>query len=242
MRPDMAKVLVERPRHGSSLPSRKKGYRKYVQSTGIEGLPRREPMLGAWRGEDRNFNEHLGPLRRFLRGSVGRPWNKVHQELCEHVSFDSPVQKHVLTHVFEYVERRVDIVGGQVLRRGRWGPRLLAPGEMYVCPKTGLLKAVRRSRRERPATRRHLSADRMLLFHDGHWWDVRVRKVPDDPSELWDVWLERPVARLTQEATNAAYGDHLFAISCRAISPREVRRLSRQHQTGSPGVSCRPGL
>lgn len=67
MREDMDKVIVERPRIGSRLPSRKKGYRKYVQNTAIDNLPLREPMLGRWRGRERWLNEHLGPMRRFLR-------------------------------------------------------------------------------------------------------------------------------------------------------------------------------
>src|SRR5215216_3972 len=115
MRADMAKVIVERPRVGSRLPSRKKGYRKYIQHTDFDNLPRREPLLGHWRGKGRWLNEHLGPMRRFLRSNVGRPWNKVHQELCEHVCFDNPVQSHVLTHVFDFVRQHVELRGGEIV-------------------------------------------------------------------------------------------------------------------------------
>jgi hypothetical protein len=103
MREDMDKVIVERPRVGSRMPSRKKGYRKSLQNVDADDLPNREPMLGRWRGREKCLNEHLGPMRRFLRSQVGRPWNRVHQELCEHVSFDNAAQKHVLTHVFDFV-------------------------------------------------------------------------------------------------------------------------------------------
>jgi hypothetical protein len=148
MRRDMAKVIVERPRSGSRLPARKKGYRKQLQKTPFDELPTREPMLGRWRGMDRSLNEHLGPMRRFLRSRVGRPWNKVHQELCAHVSMDNAVQKHVLTHVFDYVHRLVDVAGRKVtLRIGLGRGRLLRPGELYVSPRTGLLLAVRPARR-----------------------------------------------------------------------------------------------
>src|SRR5262245_27860576 len=102
MRSDMDKVIVERPRFRSRAPSRKKGYRKYLQRTGIDQLPVREPMLGRWHGMGKFLNEHLGPMRRFLRSNIGRPWNKVHQELCEHVSFENAVQAHVLTHIYDY--------------------------------------------------------------------------------------------------------------------------------------------
>jgi hypothetical protein len=62
MREDMDKVIVERPRIGSRLPSRKKGYRKYVQSMPLEDSPRNEPMLGRWRGREKWLNEPGGCL------------------------------------------------------------------------------------------------------------------------------------------------------------------------------------
>jgi hypothetical protein len=95
----MAKVIVERPRWGSSLRGKKKGYRKYLQKMQMTDLPRNEPLIGRWRGMGKHFSEHLGPMRRFLQSRVGRPWNKVHQELSENIDLGNVVQKHVMTHV-----------------------------------------------------------------------------------------------------------------------------------------------
>lgn len=146
MRADMAKVIVERPRIGSRARSRKKGYRKYIQATGLESLPRREPMLGRWRGLGRCLNEHLAPMRRFLESSVGRPWNHVHRDLCEHVSFQNAVQAHVLVHIFQFVQKHVEYRGRDVIATSGWHRgRALERGAMYICPRTGLLKKVRRS-------------------------------------------------------------------------------------------------
>jgi hypothetical protein len=44
MRHDMAKVIVERPRHGSSLRGESKGYQRSLQRLGREELPYREGM------------------------------------------------------------------------------------------------------------------------------------------------------------------------------------------------------
>lgn len=176
MRADMAKVIVERPRVGSRLPSRKKGYRKYVQKTGVENLPIREPMLGHWRGERKSLNEHLGPMRRFLRSNIGRPWNKVHQELCEHVSFDNPVQSHVLTHVFDFVKQHVEFRGLDIFESQGWRRmRALPAGTMYICPKTGLLRVVRKKVRRSQKTR--VGLGRLLQFHcvGGVWWELRLQ-------------------------------------------------------------------
>lgn len=228
MREDMDKVIVERPRIGSRLPSRKKGYRKYVQKAGIDNLPSREPMLGRWRGRERWLNEHLGPMRRFLRSRVGRPWNKVHQELCEHVSFDNAVQKHVLAHVFDYVQLHVEIQGRQIISTADWRRgTVLNAGTMYVCPNTGLLKVVRRKHQTHSPQRVYVGKLTQYHQRDNAWWELKLRERPDDPGELWDVWLERLLSRLQDADLRAAFGGKLTAISKRPLSPREIRELHR---------------
>ena len=228
MREDMDKVIVERPRIGSRAPSRKKGYRKYCQKVGIENLPRREPLPGRWRGRERQLNEHLGPMRRFLRSRVGRPWNKVHQELCEHVSFSNAVQMHVLTHVFDYVCRLVEYRGREVVRIDNWHRGIvLRPGQMYVCPRTGILKVVRPRQHGTP---RRIGSGQLTQYHqrDGLWWELRLRKRPDAPAEsLWDCWLEKAVRRLPEATLQQFYGGKLIAVSQRPLSPREARELHR---------------
>lgn len=228
MREDMDKVIVERPRFGSRAPARKKGYRKYCQKLGIDNLPRREPLLGRWKGRERSLNEHLGPMRRFLRSRVGRPWNKVHQELCEHVSFSNAVQMHVLTHVFDYVCRLVEYRGRNVVRLDNWyRGMVLRPGQMYVCPRTGILRIVRQQP-GRPAERVGLGQLTQYHRRDGNWWELRLRKRPDAPDEsLWDIWLEELVCHVPVETLHRTYGDKLIAISRRPLSPRETRALHR---------------
>lgn len=244
MRSDMSKVIVERPRYGSRLPSKKKGYRRSFQRQGIEEGLRHEPMLGLWRGRQRQLNEHLGPMRRFLRSRVGRPWNKVHQELCENVSFDNAVQNHVLQHVFDYVRRYVELRDGDViLQEGyRWGRgRRLTQGEMYVCPETGLLKVVRASRHQSVPQRIQAGPLKQYHFRDNAWWEVLLRKRPEDPGELWDVWLERDVEMLALAALQQAYGGELIAISKRPLRPAEIKQLhrtQRQQSRKRPHRNC----
>jgi hypothetical protein len=227
MREDMDKVIVERPRYGSRARSHKKGYRKQRQKSELADLPKREPMPGRWRGMGKCFNEHLGPMRRFLRSRVGRPWDKVYQELREHVSFDNVVQKHVLTHVNDFVHRHVDIVDGKpTIKPGAEWSRTLRVGDMYVCPRSGLLNVVR-SPRQNSNSPQIVHFEPMVQYHwrDNAWWEVRLRKPPDDPGDLWDAWLERPV-RVGGGWT--AFGGKLMAISKRPLSPREARELHRR--------------
>jgi hypothetical protein len=225
MRADMAKVIVERPRIGSRLPSRKKGYRKFTSKLGLENLPKREPMLGRWRGRQRSLNEHLGPMRRFLRSRVGRPWNKVYSELCAHVSFDNSVQKHVLTHVFDFVHRCVECEDGQVFVKDGWRRGWpLRQGEMYVCPKSGLLKVVGRPKPRQAPRRIQRGAFVQLHWREGVWWEVRLRERPGDPGELWDVWLERPASRVSADELQKTYGGKFLAVSKRPLPRSEARQ------------------
>jgi hypothetical protein len=230
----MDKVIVERPRIGSRLRSRKKGYRKYIQRASLDNLPHREPMLGRWHGREKSLNEHLGPMRRFLRSQVGRPWNKVHQDLCEHISFDNAVQKHVLAHVFQFVRRLVKVRRGVVYSAELTGwlrGYELKPGEMYICPRTGLLKVVRAKRQVIRPRKIEVSPTVQCHWRDNTWWEVRLRKLPAVTDELWELWLERLVNKLTEAELMAEYGGKFIAVSKRLLSRTEIRRLNRLMST-----------
>lgn len=230
MRSDMAKVIVERPRYGSRLSSKKKGYRKYLQKLGVESLPSRESMKGRWHGMDKFFNEHLGPMRRFLRSRVGRPWNKVHQELSENIDLGNVVQKHVMTHVYDYVERYAEYVGRvPVYAEGRRRGSALPFNKMFVCPRSGILKIIDRL----PPPKQPLRIATMefiYLLRDGVWWEVRLRLLPVEPDAQWDVWLERAVATTTKLERRQAFGDNCWAISKRPLSEKETREMFKKHR------------
>src|SRR5262245_19799390 len=111
MRPDMSKVIVERPRHGSSDRTRAKRRRREVRRLGLDALPRREGIKRL-RGGTKHLNEHLAPLRRYLESQVGRPWDKVFSEICAHINRNSAVQDHVRDHVDDYVEVNTVLIDG----------------------------------------------------------------------------------------------------------------------------------
>lgn len=152
MRADMFEVIIERPRGGAGwLKGRR--HADDVRRRPDEA-PLREPMMRG--GRTKHLNENLAPLERFLRSRVGRPWNAVHSEMCEHLRQASAVQKHVLDHVKQLVSLHVVMKDGAPhLFRG-WGPhRELVPlglydrCRLYVCPKTGILREAPQVRRKR---------------------------------------------------------------------------------------------
>src|SRR6266540_4244860 len=108
MRPDMSKVIVERPRLGSRDKGKAKGRKRELQREGLDS--RRCEGMKRLKGGTKILNEHLGPLRRYLESQVGRPWDKVFSEICAHIDRNSPVQDHVRDHVEDYVTVHVLLI------------------------------------------------------------------------------------------------------------------------------------
>jgi hypothetical protein len=133
MRRDMSKVIVERPRRGGGRD------RKRRQAREFDDMPSKQSMK---RGHTdlKDLNENLAPLKRYLRKNVGRPWDKVFSEICENIRMDNAVQKHVRGHVFDYVHLHVIVEGKMIFTSRFWGVYELWNGDLYVCPKSGLLK------------------------------------------------------------------------------------------------------
>src|SRR5438874_10641294 len=88
----------------------------------------------ALRGDSKQLNENLAPLRRYLARQVGRPWNKVYAEIAANLRVDNAVQQHVRDHLRDFValKPRRDVTRGG-FRGSLWWQ------ELYVEPKTGLL-------------------------------------------------------------------------------------------------------
>ena len=139
MRADMAKVLCERPRGG--LRRRRRGYQGPIEDApNFESTRRR-------RDGTKHLNEHLGPLRRWLLAQVGRRWDDVYSELRARISPRNAVQMHIWQHAADYVERQV-VLRGQIPHhptrvRYRDGTTRLDARRcpVYVCPRTGMLRA-----------------------------------------------------------------------------------------------------
>jgi hypothetical protein len=240
MRADMAKVIVERPRVGSRASHKGKGYARRLQRCPADELPRREPIK-VRSGGTKVLNEHLAPLRRFLHGCAGEPWNDVFAEICERISRNSAVQDHVRDHVPDYVALHVVLRDGvPCWGEGRLYGEPLTSGytrqELYVCPVSGLLKRLpprigRHGRRKVPAPPLgevvRLGEDRQFRWMDGAWHLIELKPFParpwEDPGH--DVVLGRPVARLTLPEVRRAYGRNVYAAAKRRLGNKEVRRL-----------------
>lgn len=239
MRADMAKVIVERPRYGSRRRAKDtKGYRKRLSRMG-EDLPKHEGIKRPYGWDIKHLNEHLGPLRRYLQSQVGRPWDRVFSELCKHINRNNPVQDHVRDHVEDFVETSVIIEDGipfatpdreRGWRRYLWSDRPLRQ-ELYVCPRTGLLKRTPRvSRKPKPSTSHHrpvrLDKTHFCKVIDGEWCLVTVRPIPADRTLLQcknhDVVLNKSVTMLSEHELRREYGARVYAVAYRRLAKKEL--------------------
>lgn len=135
MRKDMKSVLVERSRRGGN------NDRIGRKPRDMDDYPKKQSMK-KMHSDRKSLNENLNPLKRFLESKVGQHWDSVFSEICEGLKLTSAVQKHVRDHVFDYVHLNVFIEDKKVLvLRKYYGTQTeLRNGEMYVDPKTKVLK------------------------------------------------------------------------------------------------------
>jgi hypothetical protein len=226
MRWDMAKVIVERPRHGSRMRDKhRKGRNRDLQRLGLDWLKRERVAT-----THKSFNEHLSPLRRYLEGQVGRPWDEIHAEIRRHIRAESVVQKHVLTHVYQYVETNALYLDGVACHGSGWFIGRPITWGWYVCPRTGLLRRVDRcetKRRERASRDAEWKVPRPVRVDDRHvcrvvdgrWWLVEVRRLARTKGESEAAWLEcvrKAVAEL---------GGPVQEVRRRLLSKREMEQL-----------------
>jgi hypothetical protein len=257
MRPDMAKVLVERPRPASRVPRGRDG-RRFRDASDAAFLP----MKAGYR-DLKSLNENLQPLARYLARQVNRPWNAVYREICAVIDARNAVQRHILQHLTDYVALHTRLVRGTLMDLGH---PYLGPGPvwqpLYVHPRTQLLrrnpgdtswreqcrKRALEAAGKRAARWRALSPTRQLHCLDGHWFAVEIAALPPAPGSVWDAVRRCRITQgpsrgrlaLDERAAAELYGQPgVYAVSKRQLSAREIRSygLGRPIRDSS-GESC----
>ena len=141
MRTDMSKVVTEAPRYGHSNPSKKWGRRLSKDEYDADDHgPTRAPIAArrqyGWNAKE--FSDVIGPLRRYLRKQVGRPWDKVWSEISRTLDTRSLTGRHIMNHVRWEVERGAFLGdNGRLYRTGRYGAESVTG--LYVHPVTGIV-------------------------------------------------------------------------------------------------------
>jgi hypothetical protein len=239
MRADMKKVVTERPRGGGGVKT-PKGEKRDRSRCDTEELPKREKIRAKWTHSNggKYFTDVLGPLCRYLLKQVGRPWNKVYSEIAANLPKTNVQNRHVYTHVWQFVEKDVLVIDGvPCYRAGRvHGQPLYAGGrteQLYVHPINGLLCRVKKRRplRREPVMQPPVKAYPGVQYHrlNGVWYEVKVRPHPRAvPTErvsnnsIRDEVLERTYYNVDE--LKRVYGGYYIATSKRRLTKREIRR------------------
>lgn len=220
MRPDMSKVIVERPRPGSR--SRTEGsFRQALKGAAndailgkdLEGLNDLGRFLGMTRlhKDRRSFNEYLQPLRRYILAQIGRRWDDVYSEICEHLNRKSTVHDHIFTHLFSYVERNTYLGDdGLVYVNAEYGYRYRGDGggpipaddyycDTYVHPISGIIckpntktyeqkrKAARAAKHLEDRRKKRVINERLMFMRDEdnpNWFRVELEPAKDAWEKL----------------------------------------------------------
>jgi hypothetical protein len=199
MRSDMHKVIVEEPRHGGG--PNKNNRRANLPD---ELLPKKEGMRRPYSNR-KWFGEHLGPLKRWLRSNVGRPWNDVYSEAAQVIKPDNVVANHIRVHMFQWIERHTFMRGDEVWCYSQ--SRELPISEIgsysrwptfYVHPKTGIFweAPVRRRKHnqtEEASDRKWVSENLLLQKLNGCWFACHLRPF-GDKGPAFDLVLRKLIS------------------------------------------------
>ena len=249
VRADMSKVLVESPREGRGRARAHEGQRRRVRQRADRDGESAPQRFGMQRDitSHKHFGEHLGPLYRYLRQQVNRPWAKVYGELCAGLDRRSVVQAHLFQHIGDKVEIDTVWQDDAVWVRGWRGlvPLSGSRAEMFVHPRTGILLPnrarvieVQRHRQERrqklaqghPDRRSGLPgmpADRQWQRIEGLWYEVTLAAldVRDDKTRVVDVVLKRSVSGRDRQLLLATHGrPGWYAIAKRQLDRATLRK------------------
>jgi hypothetical protein len=230
MREDMGKVLVESPRSGRSWARANEGSRRQQRhqlDPDGESAPRRVGMRRDAIAR-KHFGEHLGPLYRYLRQQVNRPWAKVYGELCSQLDRRNVVQAHLFQHIEDKVAIETVWRNGEVWVRTWRGLEPIADSrvELFVHPRTGILLpnrarviAVLRKREEQAHRAAQPHPDRRIglpgmrpncQWHriDGIWYEITLGTLHSrgEPAAAYDVVLKRVVDGRQAQLLRDRYG------------------------------------
>ena len=174
MRDDFRKVVIERARWGSRLPNLKTRWSTARYDPDADyGLPK------TWDWPQKSFSDHLSPLRRYLQKQVGRPWRKVEAEILRTLDTRNLIGKHLWTHAKQMVETEVRMSpDGRALDLRGYEIR-----DLYVHPRTGLLRRQKPAPVDRAAERRKKIAEAERVVLDAR---VSAEKVKD----LWYLFID----------------------------------------------------
>jgi hypothetical protein len=177
------RIIIERPRGGwrSSL-KKVTGNKKYLEE--ITDIALTDGLLTPYLIKPRNktkwFSDCLGPLYRWLEFHVGHDWNYVYSKLSQILDSTTLSGRHIISHVWQYVERDVELIDGIPYRKSGSYPYPLGGhgyDRLYVHPETGILCVAERIKKEpkqKPDDFLFVDAYHHYRKIDGLWYAIEL--------------------------------------------------------------------
>ena len=248
MRNDMHKLLCETPRVGSSWKNGEVRNQRRRHRDGDEDLPRHSPMKPrGWRyGDRKQRNENLALLVRFLESRIGRNWDTVYAEICEHFGKNSAIHFRIFQHLHRYVHGSG---GEEYTHDGRYAD--------FVLDKQTRLQRNKDRRSYRKTWKdedRIWVNDKILLMRDEDkiWHFLSMKKVSTIPRSEWrmeefsyefngtiqtyskrvlhapkvtDAWTKKEIARDSRTSWSNPYRrGGVYCVRTRQLSKNDLRK------------------
>lgn len=225
------RIVIERPRSGMRMSSRRiKGHKKELDRITVEATVDGflQPYLIKTRNRTKYFSDHLAPLRRWLRSRVGQPWDVVYSELCRKLDITTLSGQHILSHVWDFVERHVVILDDVPYKKDRQDYRLTGwRDRFYVHPETSILCLVPRIKKTEPQ-----SCIEIVQIDSHHqyrklnsvWYFVTFESVPHK-GKVTDILLRKPVDR---DTAHREYDSAIYACHKRHATKKEIKKIEQQ--------------
>ena len=228
----LGEILIERPRSGMRVSSTKlTGFKKELDWITKEATE--DGLFGHYlikpRRKSKWLSDNLGPLRKLLQSQVGKPWNDTHSKICRSLDTRTMIGRHVLDHLWDYVELHVEIVDGVPYRKhsSYYDRRDLTSSywpQYYVHPETGLLCAVpqksRKQEPEEPADVIRINSNEEYRFINEVWY--RITFEPLYGLAVRDVLLKE---QITPQQALKIYGKLIHAATKKQCGKRELKRI-----------------
>jgi len=232
----LSEIVIERPRNGMRISLKKlKGYKKQLhkltEEASQDGLL--NPYLIKTRNKSKYLSDHLGPLRRFLQSKVGQPWNDVYSELCQRLKTNTMAGQHVIGHIWDYVERHVEIIDGSLYRKSYQGYQSPLDksyrDRFYIHPQTRVLCAIEKIPRKQKQKQQPTDIVIIDDYHQYHklneiWYLITFEDFPPPPTDYVTDVFKGLIHR-----SNAIYrGRRMYAVSKQQCNKKEIRFILNQ--------------
>ena len=188
MKEDFNKIVTESPRAGGNLGQKEpKGYRRNLQRMDEDDHPSHESMTKKWKGNPKEFTDHIQPLVRFMDKQVGKNWDKVQSEICKTFPKKGTMNLHIWDHIKDMIitPENIKFIEGVPYEKSRWGWRNLTKGELWVHPKTNVIQRAKEYKKAKVkpiVTYVQDDAMPMVQYHliDGDWYKITLATYSSD--------------------------------------------------------------